>query len=119
MPATDEARAPYVLAAVNLSHRWSGEPAQLDGRTLVICYRLRSDGAVTRELVDLLDRSGEPIPAPRRAFAFLDWSEQQEHGGRQGTGRPVVLACDPAEPAEPVLLTWLERVGLCVPEGES
>jgi len=113
MAATDEAR-PYVLAAVDLSHRWSGEP--LDGLTLRICYRLRSNGAVTRQLVDLLGRDGKPMP-PRRAPVPLDWSERQEHGGRQGTGRPVVLDCDPAEPAEPVLLTWLERVGLRVVEG--
>jgi hypothetical protein len=116
MAATDEARAPYVVAAVNLAHQWSGEPSELDGLTLRICYRLRSDGAVTRQLVELQDQAGAPIPA-RRAPVPLDWTEQQEHGGRLGTGKPVVLDCDPAEPAEPVLLTWLERVGLT--DGES
>jgi hypothetical protein len=46
----DEAR-PYVLAAVDLSHQWSGEPAPLDGLTLIVCYRLRADGVVTRQLI--------------------------------------------------------------------
>jgi hypothetical protein len=108
MAVTDEARPTYVLAAVDLAHRWTGEPAELDGLTLRICYRLRADGAVTRQLVELLGRDGEPIP-PRRAPVPLDWTETQEHGGRQGKGKLVVLDCDPAEPAEPVLLTWLER----------
>lgn len=116
MPTTDEAR-PYVLAAVDLAHRWTGEPTELDGLTLIVCYRLKSDGVVTMQLVDLEDQDGKAIPSPRRTFGGMDWSEWQARGGRQGKGRPVVLDCDPSEPAEPVLLTWLEQVGLCVPDG--
>jgi hypothetical protein len=114
-----EPDSPYVLASVTLSHRWVDRaPRPLYGKSLRVHYRLRSDGVVTRQLVGLDDPTGNPVAAPRRTFPGLNWAEEQEHGGREGKGRPVVLDCDPAEPAEPVLLSWLEAVGL-KSEGES
>jgi hypothetical protein len=105
--------SPYVVASFTLTHRWADRsPRVLYGKSLRVCYRLRSDGVVTRQLVGLDDVTGVPVAAPRRSFAWMNWREEQERGGREGMGRPVVLDCDPAEPAEPVLLTWLEAVGL-------
>jgi hypothetical protein len=105
---------PTTVVAVTLQHCWSGLPAPLHGMTLEVCYRLRSDGAVTRQLVGLRDLLGEPVGSPRRTFAWMDWSEQQERGGRDGDGRRVVLRGDLDEGR---LLSWLEGVGLI--EGES
>lgn len=104
--------SPYTVASITLQHRWADRsPKQLYGKSLRIHYRLRSEGTVTRQLVGVDDPSGNPIAAPRRTFPGLDWSEAQEHGGREGKGRPVVLTFDPDE-AQEALLSWLESVGL-------
>jgi hypothetical protein len=70
------------------------------------------NGAVTRQLVGVDSPDGKPIRAPRRTFPGFDWTEQQERGGREGDGRPVVLKGVDPDDAEAALMTWLESVGL-------
>jgi hypothetical protein len=119
MPADqDQAPAsPHVLASVTLQHKWIDRvPRPLYGKSMRVPYRLRSDDAVTRQLVGVDDPTGNPIAAPHRTFAFLDWTEQQERGGREGKGRLVVLKVSGPADAEAALLGWLKGVGL-KPEG--
>jgi hypothetical protein len=101
---------PATVSSVTLQHCWSGLPAPLHGMTLEVCYRLRSDGAVTRQLTGLRDVLGELVNS--RTFAWMNWREEQERGGVQGTGRPVVLLVAGRDDAEAALLSWLESVGL-------
>jgi hypothetical protein len=104
---------PAVLAAVTLQHRWvDRSPRVLYGKQLRVCYRLLIGGIVTLELVGIDDPTGNPIRAPRRTFKGMCWDEIQAHGGRDGTGRPVVLAVSAPDDAEAALLSWLEDVGL-------
>jgi hypothetical protein len=111
-PLTDP-DSPYVVASVTLQHRWADRsPRVLYGKSLRVHYRLRSDGCVTRQLVGIDDVAGSPIPSPRRTFPGLNWAEEQERGGRQGQGRPVVLQVAPDEEPADVLRSWLEDVGL-------
>jgi hypothetical protein len=112
-PFIGEPQEPAILAAVRLSHRWTDRsPRQLDGKTLIVSYRVLDNGAVTRQLVNIVDRAGFPVPAPRRTFPGLNWDEEQEHGGQDGTGAPVVLKVADRADAEAALLGWLESVGL-------
>jgi hypothetical protein len=109
---------PATVAAVTLQHHWADRlPRVLYGKHLRVCYRLLADGVVTRQLVGVDDPSGTPFPSAQRTFRWLDWSEQQERGGVQGTGGPVVLKVD--DDAEAALLSWLESVRLIDPEGNS
>jgi hypothetical protein len=101
---------PATVAAVTLQHCWSGLPAPLHGMTLEVCYRVYADGTTTRQLTGLRDVLGELVNG--RRFAWMNWQEQQERGGRDGTGRPVVLKLAGRDDAEAALLTWLESVGL-------
>jgi hypothetical protein len=113
--AVPEPTEPRTVASVVLRHRWSGAPRRLHGKTLQVHYWLRGDGAVTLQLVAILDVMGEPVGSPRRTFPDMDWSEQQERGGAEGTGRRVVLKGNLDEAR---LLSWLESVGL-KPEGDA
>lgn len=112
-PRTDQPDSPHVLASVTLLHKWiDRSPRWLFGKHLRVCYRLLSDGAVVRQLVGVDTPGGDPIAAARRTFPSLNWAEEQERGGREGKGRPVVLkVSDPAD-AEGALMTWLESVEL-------
>jgi hypothetical protein len=117
---------PTALASVTLQHRWADRmPRVLYGKHLRVCYRLLADGVVTRQLVGVDDPSGTPFPRAQRVFRWFNWTEEQERGGRDGTGRPVVLVADAEgrltshDDAEAALLSWLESVGLIDPEEES
>jgi hypothetical protein len=118
-PFIGEPTEPAVLAAVTLIHRWvDRSPRVLYGKQLRVCYRVLTGGIVTLELVGVDDPTGNPIRAPRRTFKGMCWDEIQAHGGRNGDGRPVVLqGVAGPDDAEPALLSWLESVGLYVPEG--
>jgi hypothetical protein len=107
---------PTTVASVTLQHHWIDRtPRVLYGKHLRVCYRLRSDGCCTRQLVGVDDPSGTPFPSAQRVFRWFNWSEEQERDGRDGTGGPVVLVAD--DDPEAALLTWLESVGLIDPEG--
>lgn len=109
-----------MLADVTLKHRWGDRaPRALYGKTLRVCYRVLSGGIVTRQLVRIDDLTGNAVPAPRCTFPGMRWDEEQEHGGREGDGRPVVLAVSDPDDAEAALLSWLEDVGLLLGDDDG
>jgi hypothetical protein len=84
-PLALQPEEPAVLAAVRLSHRYGDRaPRVLYGKTLVVCYRVLDNGAVTRQLVRVDDPKGNPVPAPRRTFRSLTGLKNRNRTARTG-----------------------------------
>jgi hypothetical protein len=92
------------LTGITLQHHWTDKtPDYLKGRTLVMRYQVRDDGAVFSTLTQLRDADGKVVPDFKDLP--LDYRPTQERDGRN---RAVILK----DRSQDGLRAWLVKEGL-------